>query len=908
MKGAGERPECRAPRLPGRLLGLLLPAGERGALIGDLDEEYELHVRPRRGKWGADLWYWRQSLASLPPSLRRRRSPARSPMGDTTAPAWRAPNRRTIMDSLSLDIRMGLRALLLRPGFTAIAIVTLALGIGANTAIFSVVNGVLLLPLPYPESEELMTVWLDNRLQGWPQDVTSYPAYLDWRNGSTSFEDMSAWTFSRPSLTGDGEPERLFGVIASPNLFSVLDVEALHGRVFTASDWDTDPNAVVLDHGLWQRRLGGDPAALGAKLILNGEPFTVIGVMRPGFAFGSEEAQFWRPFAPDVLESSRNQLWLNVVGRLREGVTVAAARADMDQVGLRLEREYPDSSEGYGVTVVPLREHLIGEVDTALWILLGAVGLVMLIACANVANMTLARAAGRESEVAVRAALGADRRRLLRQLLTESVILSMLGGIAGLLLAAGGLRLLRGLDPDLPRLPEVGIDPSVLGFTAMVTIGTAILFGLFPALRVSRPDLGEALKEGSRTAAGRRAGKAARQGLVVAEIALALVLLAGAGLLIRSYLEVRRLDIGFEPEGLLMTSISLPGASYPESGDVYRFFQRLLADVEALPGVESVAAVDAVPLGTRFSSGFFTIAGREPVAREGMMEVKSNGVTPGYFETMGIELVAGRTFEAADSADPRRVVIINETMARLYFPGEDPLGQQFLFGGPERFVTEDEPNPEIPWNTIVGVVGDVPQRRIQAGAEPEVFYPYAEGRGDALTLIVRAANDPASIAGSVRAAVWAIDPDLPVADQRPVSDLVERSSSQERLNFRLLGLFALLAAALAAAGIYGVVSYTVSQQTREIGIRLALGADAGAVIRSVLRTALATTAIGLLAGVVLALLASRLMSSLLFGVTAVDPLTFIAAAAGLAVVALAASYIPARRAARLHPTVALRSE
>jgi putative ABC transport system permease protein len=784
----------------------------------------------------------------------------------------------------------------------------LALGIGANTAIFSVVNGVLLQPLPYPESEELMTVWLDNRLQGWPQDVTSYPAYLDWRNGSTSFADMSAWTFSRPSLTGDGEPERLFGVIASPNLFSVLDVDTLHGRVFTASDWDTDPKVVVLDHGLWQRRLGGDPAALGAKLILDGEPFTVIGVMGPGFAFGSEEAQFWRPFAPDVLESSRNQLWLNVVGRLRDGVTVAAARADMDQVGLRLEREYPDSNEGYGVTVVPLLEDMVGEVGTALWILLGAVGLVMLIACANVANMTLARAAGRAGEMALRAALGADRRRLLRQLLTESVILSLLGGVAGLLLAAGGLRLLRGLDPDLPRLAEVGIDPLVLGFTATVAIATGILFGLAPALRVSRPDLGETLKEGSRTAAGGRAAKTLRQGLVVAEIALALVLLAGAGLLVRSYLAVRSLDVGFEPNGLLMTSISLPGASYPESGDVYRFFQQLLADVEALPGVESVAAVDAVPLGTRFSSGFFTIAGREPVPREEMMEVKSNGVTAGYFETMRIELIAGRTFEPADSADPRRVVIVNETMARLYFPGAEPIGQQFLFGRPDRFVTEDDPNPEIPWNTVVGVVGDVPQRRVREGAEPEVYYPYAEGRGDELTLIVRAESDPVSIAASVRAAVWAIDPSLPVANQGPVSDLIDRSSSNERLNFRLLGIFALLAAALAAAGIYGVISYTVSQQTREIGIRLALGADAGMVTRQVLRASLATSAAGLLLGVALALMASRLMSSLLFGVAAADPPTFIAVTAGLAAVALAASYIPARRAARLHPTVALRSE
>ncbi len=900
---------CSAPRLPELLLGWALPAREQGALFGDLDEEYELYVRPQRGKLGADLWYWRQALRSFGPNLHRRRAPA--PRGNGAPPLDRHPGlsqppRRRDMDRLKLDIRMGLRTLRSRPAFTAVAVLTLALGIGANTAIFSVVNAVLLRPLPYSEPEELMTVWLDNRLQGWPQDVTSYPLYTDWNEQSRSFEDMSAWTFTRMNISGDGEPQRILGVQASPNLMPVLGVEAEHGRAFGPSDWDNDPNVVVLSHGFWQSRFGSDPGIVGDTLRLSDQPFTVVGIMPPDFAFGSTEAQFWLPFPPDIVDSSRGQLWLRVIGRLNEGVLVDAARSDMDRVSVQIEEEYPRLYQGYGVTIVPLIDDVVGDVSTALWLLLGAVAFVMLIACANVANMSLARAATRENEMALRAALGADRRRLLHQMLTESVILSALGGVVGLFIAYWGLRLLQVLDAEIPRLEGVGIDGSVLGFTALVALGTGVLFGIIPALRVSRPDLNEALKEGARTASGGITGRLFQQGLVATEIALALVLLVGAGLLIRSYAELRSVELGFEPGGLLMTSISLPDSTYPESSDVYQFYSKLIETVEALPGVESVSAVDSVPLGTRFSSGFFTIAGRPPVPREEQMEVKFNLVTPGYFATMRTPLLAGRAFEPADAIDGRRVVMINETMRQMYFPGEDPVGQQFLYGRQDGFATDENPNPELPWFEIVGVVGDVPQRSVRQAAEPEVFLPYAQGRGDTLTLVARSATDPASIAPSVRAAVRSMDPDLPVATQGPISDLVADSSAQERLNFRLLSLFALLALTLAGVGIYGVMSYTVSQRTREIGIRMALGASTSDVTRSVLGASMWVTAIGLAAGVGTALFATRLMSSLLFGVDATDPLTFGSVAVGLGLIALAASLIPARRAAKLDPTIALR--
>jgi predicted permease len=895
---------CRAPRLPALLITWTLPHHERGALVGDLDEEYEARIRPLRGKLRADAWYWNQALRSIIPNLRRRRHRAAIPDHPHPAHPGRSQAPRGLsMDKLHLDLRLALRTLRARPGFTAVAVITLALGIGANSAIFSVINAVLLRPLPYPQPAQLMTVWLDNRLQGWPQDITSYPMYEDWRDRSSSFADMAAWSFGRMNVSGDGEPQRVLGVQASPNLMQVLGAKAAEGRVFSPTDWEGDPNVMVLSHGYWQSRFGGDSAAIGRTLTLNGEDFTIVGVMPADFAFGSEEARFWRPFPPAVVDTSRRSLWLQVIGRLADGVTVDAARADMDRVGAQLEEEFPLINEGYGVTIVPLHQEIVGDVSRALWILLGAVGFVVLIACANVANMSLARAAAREGEMALRAALGADRRRLLRQMLTESILLAGLGGVLGLLVAFWCVRLLRFLGPDLPRLDGVGIDAGVLGFTALVALATGVLFGVVPALRVSRPDLNEALKEGGRGAS--RGTGVLRHGLVAAEIALALVLLVGAGLLLRSYSELRHVDLGMQPDGLLMTSVALPDSSYPESADVYRFFTGLLENVAAIPGVESVAAIDAVPLGTRFSSGFFTIRGRPPVSRDELMEVKFNVVTPGYFATVQTPLLSGRAFEAADAIDDRRVVVINDTMRRMYFPGEDPVGQQFLFGRPQGYVTEEDPDPELPWFDIVGVVADVPQRSVRQPVEPEVFMPYAEGRGDALTLLVRTAGDPTAVAGAVRAAVWNLDADLPVANQEPLRDLVDESSAPERLNARLLGLFALLALTLAAVGIYGVMSYTVSQRNREIGIRIALGASTLDVARTVLRGSLTVTAVGLAIGFAVAVLTGRLMSSLLFGVAPTDPLTFVAVAALLCAIAVAASLIPARRAARLDPTMTL---
>lgn len=880
------------PRLARAILRWRLRPTAREFLVGDLDEEFHDHVLPARGPLRARLWYWRQTFATLRAmSARTERSPR--------------SGSEPIMDTILQDIRFALRSWRRNPLPTLIALVALALGIGANTAIFSVVHAVLINPLPYPQDDRLMTLWLDNRLQGWPQDVTSYPNFEDWRAGGETFAEMAALSHQLDTITGIGEPHRVRVTAVSPRFFDVLGVPAAIGRTFSTEDWRSDERLVVLSHGAWQRDHGADPAVIGETLLLDGTPHTIVGVMPKGFYYDREDVAHWRLFARSVTESSRGQLWLRVVGRLEDGVTLEQARADMDNVGRQLEERLPEYNTGYGVSVVPLREEIVGDVRPALLVLLGAVGLVLLIACANVANLMLTRAIARRREIAVRSALGASGGRIARQTLTESLLLALTGATAGVGVAFAGLRLLRSLQPDLPRLADVGLNGPVLGFTVGTACLTGLLFGAVPALHARASDLVDALKERTGPPAG--SGRL-RASLVVVEVALALVLLIGAGLLLRSYGSLLSVSPGFEAEGAMRMRVSLSGDRYQDGDDARRFFSDLIGRLESLPGDPEVAGIWHPPMSGGYSSGFLTVEGQAPVPREEMREVKFNRVTPGWFETMRVPLLAGRPFEPTDNADAEVVLVVNETFAERWFPDREAVGGRILVGQPEDYATEEEPDPELPWMRIVGVVGDVKQRSLTRSADPEIFIPFEQSPTGTLDLVLRSEGDPLALAGAARQAVWDIDPELPVANVERAEDAVRRDTAGQRFNLTLVALFAALALTLATIGIYGVVAHWVRQQTREIGVRMALGAAAGDVRKMVLRQTLTTTLIGVGLGLLVAAVASRAMAGLLYGIGALDPLTFGGVSALAIVVALATAWLPARRATSIDPAIALRAD
>ncbi len=755
-----------------------------------------------------------------------------------------------------------------------------------------------------------MTLWLDNRMQGWHQDVTSFPNFVDWRDWNETFDDMAGISFRSANITGDADPERVPEAVVSPTFFDVLQVAPLVGRGFSIADWDTDERLIVVSHGFWQQRYGSELSVLGSSLVVNGHPHTIVGVMPAGFQYMRENVQLWRLFDPGVRETSRGWFWLQVVGRLSEGITLEQARADMDRVGVRLEEEYA-SNTGYGVTVVSVHEEVVGDVRPALLVLLGAVGLVLLIACANVANLMVARASSREREIAIRSAIGATRGHLFHQLLVESVLLALIGGLCGLGLAGAGLGLLQRLEPELPRLAEIGLHPMVLLFTLAASLLTGLLFGVLPALHGSHVALAGSLKDRGTGEAGGVRTRRFRQSLVAAELALALVLLIGAGLLIRSYATLVQTTPGFEAENLLVFRVSLSGPNYQSGDDAIGFFAPLLERLQALPGVQAAAGVRNLPMSGSYSSGFFTIEGRPPVSRDQLTEVKMNVVTAGYFETMGVPVRGGRTFTVDDDTDGERVVVVNEALARTWFPDEDPVGQRFLYGFytiSDSYVPADDPNPELPWRRIGGVVGSTRQRRLETEPEPEVFGVYGQARLGTLYMTVRTDGEPTSVAAAARAAVWELDPNIPVAELGAMSNLIGRSTAARRFNLTLLALFAGVAVALAAIGIYGVISYWVSQQTREIGVRMALGARGGDVLRMIMRHTALVVAAGVGVGLVAAFGLTRLMASLLYGVGAADPLTFVLVASLLEAVAMGASFVPARRATRIDPIEALRED
>jgi putative ABC transport system permease protein len=803
------------------------------------------------------------------------------------------------MTTLLQDLRYGIRMLLKRPGFTAVAVITLALGIGASTTIFSFVNGILLRPLPYEKPERLVLVDENAPKRGITSMGVSFPNYLDWREQNTAFEHLSAYDTGGFTLLGGDEPERLRGGVIAYDLFETLGVSPILGRTFLAEeDRPNQDTVVILSHGLWQRRFGADAGIIGQTVTINSRARTVIGVMPPGFNF-PEVAELWAPLALDTKSYTRTDHGLSAIARLKPGVTLQQAQTEMDTIASRIEAQNPVTNEGLGVNLIALREGLVSDYRQALLILLGVVGFVLLIACANVANLLLARAATRQKEMAIRAALGASTARIFRQLLTESLLLGVMGGALGLVLALWGLDLLLAAIPDqLPFWMKFSLDGRVLGFTIGIALLTGLIFGVAPALQAAHPDLNETLKEGGRSSGG-GSRHGLRRVLVITEVALSLVLLIGAGLMMRSFMRLQHVNPGFNPQNVLTLQVALPQSKYPKGEQRQAFFQQLLERVGALPGVRNVSAVSHLPLSGNLWGRSLTIEGR-PVLPVGQAPMINHCVIePDYFQTMGIPIVMGRDVNAADTSDTNRVTIIDERLAREYWPNESPLGKRIRFGPPE----DNEP-----WHTIVGVVGEVRHQRLDTVTRMSVYLPYQEIPTGRMTLAVRTTTNPTSLASAVRDQVRELDRQQPVMNVQTMETVINTSVWQSRLYTMLFGVFGIVALILATVGIYGVMSYTVAQRTREIGLRMALGARSQDVLRLVVGQGAWLTAIGVGIGIGASLALTRLMSSLLFSTSATDPLTFALTALGLAGVALGACFIPARRAAKVDPMVALRYE
>jgi putative ABC transport system permease protein len=806
------------------------------------------------------------------------------------------------MGRLWQDVKFGVRVLLKSPGFAFVAVLVVALGIGANTAIFSVVNAVLLRPLPFDEPERLVRVFGTNPKRNSFSRPYSYLNFADLRAQNNSFEALAAYSGSSAALSGAETPEQITGVVASGDIFRVLKTKPLLGRLLSPEDEKPGGSPVaVISHGLWQRRFGSDPQVVGRQIRLDGREREIIGVTPPDFRFEflTDAADFWTPLDPQAPGfQSRGAIFLEVLGRLKPEVEIGAAQADMRGVMGRLEQAYPNQNAGVGLRLAGAREELVGDLRPTLLVLLAAVGCVLLIACANVANLLLARAAGRGREIAVRVALGASRGRIIRQLLTESTMLACAGGLLGLLFAVWGVSLLSSFIPaDVPRFDETSLDLRVLGFTLAASVVTGILFGLAPAIHSSRLDMNEALKEGGRSATEGRGRSRVRSLLIVSEVALSLVLLVGAGLLVKSFVRLRNTDPGFDPQNTLTASLSLASVRYEKDEQITRFYDQLIERARALPGVESVGAVAPLPLGGNNISFSFVLLDRpEPPPGQGV-SASARFVTPDYFRAMGIPLRKGRVFNDQDRRDAPAKLVVNEAFARRFLTGEEPLGKRLRLGYND---IEAE---------IVGVVGDVRGNSLSVPGSPEYYIPESHGAWSDMSLVVRTSTpDPASLTPALRAAVREMDKDQPLYEVRTMGALVTRSVARQRFSMTLIGVFAALALALAAVGIFSVMSYLVAQRTHEIGIRMALGAQGRDILRLVVGHGMTLTLVGVALGLAGAFALTRLMSSLLYGVSATDPATFGGVAALLAAVALLACYVPARRATKVDPMVALRHE
>jgi putative ABC transport system permease protein len=804
------------------------------------------------------------------------------------------------------DLQYGVRMLARSPGFTLIAVAALALGIGANTVIFSVVNTLLLRPLPFPQSEQITAILVKDPETGSLHSAYSYPNFEDVRDQNHVFEQVAAYYNTTAFLRIGDEPERLRGAYASADLFPLLGVNPVVGRTFSREEERPgSAGFIVLSYDFWQRRFNADRNIIGQQLPVGGKSVTVLGVMPQGFKFpiNAEQVDFWMPLASSLSEgarAARGAVYLTVVGRLKASVTLEQAQAEVNTIASRLEAQYPDANTGLNIALVPSQERLVGKVRPALLVLLAAVAFVLLIACANVANLMLARATVRRKEIAIRTALGASRWRVIRQLLTESLLLSSLGGVVGLLLAMWGMDLLVAYIPaDIPRKGEIGMDKYVLIFTVGLTALTGIIFGLVPALQASKTDLNETLKDATRGVSGSLQRNRMRSVLVISEIALSLVLLIGAGLLFQSFRRLLEVSPGFEPNHVLTADVSVSDKKYPENAQRTAFYHEALERMAAIPGVQAVGVVYPLPLGGSFIAFTFDIGGRPPFPPGQQPSSDRRVISPGYFQAMSIPVRKGRAFGEQDKSNAPPVVIINETFARRFFPGEDPIGKSIIPGEGGEPISRE----------IVGIVGDVRHGGLDTETTPEYYIPYEQTDVDDFTVVARTASgNPTNIAAALRGVIVGMDKEQPIYNIRPMTQLLNESVARRRFNMALLGGFALLALLLAAIGIYGVISYSVAQRTREIGIRIALGAQIRDVIKLILKQGLALAIVGLAAGLLVSFFMTKLMSSLLFGVSATDPVTFGSVALILLFVALLACYIPARRAAKVDPNVALRYE
>jgi putative ABC transport system permease protein len=805
------------------------------------------------------------------------------------------------MDTLRQDLQYAFRRLLRNPGFTAVAVLTLALGIGANSAIFSVINAVLLRPLPYPEPDRLVgmyQVWKGERA------VMSPANFLDLRAQTRTLEEAAALNSIEVTITGAGDPIRVTGSEVSASFFDVLRARPLLGRTFAPDENEPGKDkVVVLGHQLWQQRFGARRDIVGSSVSIDGTPRTVVGVMPRAFSYPAEQ-DLWIPIEfDDGTKKLRGAWYLRVIARLKPGVSPEQSASEIATLGKPLEKLYPRENTDVGFTTFPLHEALVGDLRPALLVLLGAVGFVLLIACANVANLLLARAVARETELAVRSAMGAGRGRLMRQLLTESLMLGIAGGLAGLLVAAWGADVLVALQPDgIPRLNEIAIDRNVGAFAIGISLLTAFIFGAIPALQMTRGSLAISLKEGGRNAMAARGSTRMRATLVVAEMALAVMLLAGAGLLIKSFGRLQSVDPGFRPEETLSFELSLPRTVYKDDAQVVTFYERVVERMRKMPGVRSAGAVMALPLsGTRFNISF-KVLGRPPAApgQEPSMEVRI--ASPDYFRTLGIPLKLGRPFTDADTVTAPWVAVLSESAARKYFPNENPIGKQIEMGWGKG------PGTRRAGGEVVGIVGDVKELGLEEEFPAEIYLPMRQWTVSDMTIVARADVPPLSLVDQAKESVHEMDASLPVSKIRTVENIVAESIAQPRFYMLLLAAFASVALVLAAIGIFGVMSYTVSQRTREIGIRMALGAHASTVVSLVVRQAMWLAVFGLTLGLGAALMLSRAMTTLLFDLSPTDPLTFATVATLLAAVAFVASYLPARRAASVDPMVALRAE
>jgi putative ABC transport system permease protein len=806
------------------------------------------------------------------------------------------------MDAFLNDIRYAIRNLIKRPGFTIIAAITLALGIGANTAIFSSVYALLLKPLPFPELDRVVAVWDSYPGKGVKRNEVAMANYLDWRAQTQSFEQLALYSWWSANLTGVDPPERIQGMAVTANFFDALGVKPVMGRNFAEEENQPGKDTVaILTHKLWQRRFGGDPNILGKAVTLGGEFCTVVGVLPENFAY-PVNAEVYSPI-PISPKSAGNRQFHSyyVIGRLKHGVPVQSAQADIDNITARLEKQYPETNTGSRATVFPIVADTVRKYDTGLWVGMAAVAFVLLIACANVANLMLARASGRQKEIALRAALGASRWRIIRQLLTESSIVALIGGALGILVAVWGIDALRSANPGdaakfAPGWHQLGINVTVLIFTVVVSLLSGLLFGLAPALQVSKPDLNSTLKESSRQSSGR--SHWLRSSLVVLEVALSLVLLVGAGLFFRSFIALFKTDPGFNPDNVLTMSLILSPDKYKEEPPIAAFYADLVERVKAKPGVASAAVVNYLPLGSSNSSETFLVEGA-PTPAPGDENIGRYRVcTPDYFATMQIPILKGRAFTDQDKAGAQPVVIVNETLARTYWPNQDAIGKRIRFDGPL---------DRVPWMEVVGVAKDV-RHELTIEVTPEFYLPVAQDAWRSGVLVARTTVDPASLAGSMRQEVWAIDKDQPVFDVRTMQEVRSISVGLQKFNSLMIGIFAVVALLLASIGIYGVMSFAVTQRTQEIGIRMALGARAPDVLKLVVVNGMRLAVLGLAIGLIASFALTRFISTLLFGVAPTDPLTFSVVSLCLLAAAFLACYLPARRATKVDPLVALRYE